>query len=124
MHRAAPLKHHILTVKEIIKSYLPLPVQWEADVWGLNSTLLTSAVPHLKEKLNSWRLKAETASWRACTKLWGLDPGLKEEKQISYWFQERITYSVLLNMIARAIGLYYTTVAKQWHKIGSQDSPL
>lgn len=74
---SAPSKHRNWTVKRRHKMLsASIFILWEWWV-RFKEHLHTSAVLHLKETLNNWRLRAEMASWSACIKLWGLDPGLK-----------------------------------------------
>lgn len=70
---------------------------------------------HLKEKLNSWRLKAEIASWRACTKLWGLDPGCRKINHIVFkGFSILCAFKDACQSLL--VILYYRIVTKPQHK--------
>lgn len=74
---SAPSKHRNWTVKRRHKMLsASIFILWEWWV-RFKEHLHTSAVLHLKETLNNWRLRTEMASWSACIKLWALDPGLK-----------------------------------------------
>lgn len=105
---SAPSTHRNWTVKRRHKMLsASIFILWEWWV-RFKEHLHTSAVLHLKETLNNWRLRAEMASWSACIKLWGLDPGLKNTYTNLYItvFLKKIRYFVLSKLIARDITLY------------------
>lgn len=123
---SAPSKHRNWTVNRRHKMLsASIFILWEWWV-RFKEHLHTSAVLHLKETLNNWRLRAEMASWSACIKLWGLDPGLKNTYTNLYItvFLKKITYFVLSKLIARDITLYYMTVAKRGHETVLQNCLL